>query len=161
MPNSTPQQTLIDHLTELRKRIIRSLFAIAGGSVVGLIFCKQIYRILQIPMLKSLPKGSFFIATTPFESYVTYFKVAALAGFFIASPVVFYQFWRFVAPGLKTGEKKYLRPASFISALLFTGGALFGYFVVFPAGFYYVNLIMNDTAIRLLPRMSDYLGLSV
>ena len=159
--NTTPQDTLIGHLTELRKRVVRSLLAIAAGAIVGLVFCKEFYRILQVPMLQALPEGSFFIATTPFESYLTYFKVSLLAGFFIASPVVFYQLWRFIAPGLKTRERKYLLPASFVSALLFTGGALFGYFIVFPAGFYYVNLIMSDTAIRLLPRMSDYFGLSV
>ncbi|MBI4411664.1 MAG: twin-arginine translocase subunit TatC [Deltaproteobacteria bacterium] len=161
MTNNTPQDTLIGHLTELRKRVVRSLLAIGLGAVVGLVFCKQLYRILQVPMLKALPEGSFFIATTPFESYITYFKVSLLAGLFVASPFVFYQLWRFVAPGLEPREKKYLLPASFVSALLFTGGALFGYFVVFPAGFYYVSLVMNDTAIRLLPKMSDYLGLSV
>lgn len=153
--------TLIDHLTELRSRILRSLYAVAAGSILGILFCKKIYHILQIPLIRTLPEESFFIVTTPFESYMTYFKVALLAGGFLASPVIFYQFWRFVAPGLKKNEKKYLLPASFASALLFAGGALFGYFVVFPAGFYYVNLILNDTAIRLLPKMSDYFGLSV
>ena len=109
--NTTPQDTLIGHLTELRKRVVRSLLAIAAGAIVGLVFCKEFYRILQVPMLQALPEGSFFIATTPFESYLTYFKVSLLAGFFIASPVVFYQLWRFIAPGLKTRERKYLLPA--------------------------------------------------
>ena len=80
--NTTPQDTLIGHLTELRKRVVRSLLAIAAGAIVGLVFCKEFYRILQVPMLQALPEGSFFIATTPFESYLTYFKVFLFAGVF-------------------------------------------------------------------------------
>ncbi|OGP09598.1 MAG: twin arginine-targeting protein translocase TatC [Deltaproteobacteria bacterium GWA2_45_12] len=149
---------IIDHLSELRNRILKILVFLAVGAVIGLVFCKQIFFFLQQPMLKVLPPNTSFIATTPFESYTTYLKVSLLAGFFMASPFIFYQFWQFVSPGLHGGEKKTLIPFTLLSGLLFIGGALFGYFVVFPAGFYYINAILADTGIHLMPRMSDYLS---
>lgn len=153
--------TFLEHLTELRMRLMRSVIALCITSVFCLFFSKKIFWVLQIPMIRTLPEESSFIATSPFESYMTYFKVALLSGFFAASPFIFYQFWRFVTPALKQNEKSSLLPAAFASAFLFTGGALFGYFVVFPAGFYYVNLILEGTAIRLMPKMSDYLGIAI
>ncbi|MBX7149175.1 twin-arginine translocase subunit TatC [bacterium] len=153
--------TVVEHLTELRNRVVRSFLFIAAGAVVSLIFCKDIYHALQVPMLKALPPESHFIVTSPFESYVAYFKIALVAGLFIASPFVFYQIWRFVLPGLKDNEKKMVFPFALLSGVLFTGGALFGYFVVFPAGFYYVNAILDGTGIVMLPRMEDYLGVAL
>lgn len=157
----TKEFTFLEHLTELRARILRSLLAVAAGAVVSLIFCKQLYALLQQPMLQVLPEGSFFIATAPFESYKVYFKISLLGGILLASPIIFYQFWSFVSPGLNKNEKKFLLPFAFASAIFFTGGAVFGYYIVFPAGFYYVNLILQGTAIHLLPRMSDYLSVAV
>lgn len=147
---------LWDHLAELRIRVFKATIALGIGAVIGLIFCKKLFHILQIPMLKALPQGSFFIATNPFESYATYFKIALVAGVFISSPALFYQIWQFIAPALKPQEKKLVLPFSLASAFLFTIGALFGYFVVFPAGFAYVNIFLEGTHITLLPKMSDY-----
>lgn len=157
----TKELSFMGHLVELRTRIVRSLLAVVAGAVVSLIFCKKLYSLLQEPMLNVLPEGSFFIATAPFESYKVYFKISLLGGIFLASPIIFYQFWAFIAPGLKKKERKYILPFALASALLFTGGALFGYFIVFPTGFYYVNLILEGTAIHLLPKMSDYLSVAV
>ena len=156
-----PAIALWDHLAELRSRILKSVLAIIAGSLLGLVYCREIFTILQVPMVKALPAGSFFIATSPFESYMAYFKVAFLTGLFIASPVVFYQFWKFVNPALRQKEKQVALPFAFVSALLFTGGALFGYFLVFPTGFHFVNQILIGTGIRLLPKMSDYLGVAL
>jgi len=156
--NPNPAGTsLLDHIAELRQCVMRSLLAMIAASIVALIFSKKIFHIMQIPMLRVLPEGNTFIATAPFESYVAYFKIALLTGFFTSTPVVFYFIWRFVAPALTKKEKKLIIPFSGLSALLFTGGALFGYFVVFPTGFYYVNLILEGTEIALMPKMSDYL----
>lgn len=155
------EMPLLEHLAELRIRILRALLAALGGSVIGLIFCRQIFDLLKAPMMRALPEGSSFIATSPFESYMTYFKVSLVAGFFLASPFIFYQLWRFLAPALETKERKQIFPFSLISAFLFTGGALFGYFVVFPTGFYYVNLVLEGTGIKLMPKMSDYLNVAL
>ncbi len=160
IPTAPNQQVFLEHLKELRTRLFRSVLVLVFFAIVGLVFCKQIYHFLQIPMLKVLPPGSSFIVTGPFESYMAYFKVSLLAGLFMASPFIFYQIWSFVAPGLKQQEKKFVLPFSIMSAILFVSGSLFGYFVVFPAGFYYVNLILDDTAIKMMPQMSDYLSVA-
>lgn len=153
--------TFLDHLTELRSRVAKSLAAVLLASIVGFIYCKEIFHFLQIPLLVVLPKESHFIVTTPFESYTTYFKVGLFSGLFLAIPFIFYQFWQFISPALERKEKRHLVPFTILSAILFLGGALFGYFVVFPAGFYYVNFILEGTNIELLPKMSDYLKLSM
>ncbi len=157
----TAQQTLVSHLVELRKRLLYTLFFVATGSLIGLIYCQELYHWLQTPLLKALGDTGNFIATNPFESYVTYFKVSLFAGIFMMSPVIFYQFWAFMAPGLNPSEKKLIIPFASLSALLFVSGAIFGYFVVFPAGFYYMNLVLSGTGIKLMPSMSGYLSIAL
>ncbi|MDO8520402.1 MAG: twin-arginine translocase subunit TatC, partial [Deltaproteobacteria bacterium] len=103
--------TFLEHLTEFRTRLIRSMIALVATSVVGLVFSKKIFLFLQTPMLAALPEGGHFIATNPFESYVTYFKVALLAGLFLASPYIFFQLWNFLSPGLSGKEKNLLLPS--------------------------------------------------
>lgn len=155
------QQAIITHLAELRTRLFRCIKILALASVAGLFVCKPLYNWLKAPMLQALPAGSFFITTEPFESYVIYMKVAFLAGLFVSSPYLFYQLWSFLSPGLNKTEKKLVLPSAIISALLFVGGGLFGYFFVFPAGFYYVNAVLEGTDIHLLPRMSDYFSVAM
>lgn len=158
-PNSAVP--LVSHLTELRDRVLKSVLAIASCTLLCLFYSRDIYNWLKAPMNAALPEGSFFIATSPFESYMAYFKVSFLAGFFLASPLLFYQFFKFVSPALKQSEKKLLLPFALVAAVLFVGGSLFGYFVVFPTGFYYVNLVLEGTGIHLLPKMSDYLSVAL
>lgn len=155
------QTSIVNHLSELKQRLTRSLFAIATGAIIGLIFCREIFDVLKRPMLETLPAGSFFVASAPFESYMIYLKVALVTGIFIASPYIFFQFWNFLSPGLKKNEKKLALPFALISALLFTGGALFGYFVVFPTGFHYINAVLDGTGIRLLPNMTSYFSVAI
>lgn len=112
-------------------------------------------------MQRFLPEGSHFIVTSPFETYFAYFKIALVFGLLLSSPLIFYFFWNFIRPGLKPQEKRGVIPIALTCALLFTGGALFGYFVVFPTGFQFAVSILSGTGILLLPRMSDYLDLSL
>lgn len=161
MPRQNDNATFISHLAEMRRRLIHSLAAIALCSAAALFFSKKIYYFLEIPLLKILPPGSHFITTTPFEAYMAYFKVALFAGFLLSTPVLFYHFWRFLAPALTKEEKNIILPMSLTSAAFFVGGALFGYYLVFPAGFYYVNVVLHDTGIQLMPRMEDYLALAI
>lgn len=152
--------SLLEHLAELRGVVLKSTVATLVAAIVGLVFAKKIYAWLQIPMQQALPSDAYFIATSPFEATIIYFKVALISGVFLASPVIFYQIWAFISPALSPKEKKTLIPCAAVSALLFTGGALFGYFVIFPSGFHYVNAVMQNTAITLLPRMADYFGVA-
>lgn len=151
---------LIQHLADLRKTLIRSVLAIFIGTGITLYFSKDLFKILTSPLEKVLPQNSHFITTTPFESYMVYFKTAFLAGVLLASPVLFFEIWRFIAPALHKKEKKFLIPFTLLSAFFFVGGGLFGYFVVFPTGFQFVVGILEDTPILFMPKMSDYFSFS-
>ncbi len=151
------KQTFIEHLEELRKRLIISLIAVGIGFGICYIFSKEIFQLLMIPLQKALPKGATMIFTTPAEAFFTYFKVALLAGIFAASPVVLYQIWLFVAPALYSHEKKYVIPFVISSTLLFIGGAAFGYFIVFPFGFKFLMSFATDL-IQPAPRLKESLS---
>jgi sec-independent protein translocase protein TatC len=153
--------TFLEHLEELRWVFIRSLITIIIGSAICLFFSGKIFRWLQVPLQQVLPEGSHFIATTPFESYTVYFKVAVVFGFLGATPFLFYYFWNFLQPGLKKEERHGVIPLALSCSLLFVGGALFGYFVVFPTGFRFVVSILEGTGIILYPKMSDYLSFAL
>lgn len=153
--------TFLEHLEELRWVFIKSSIAVLIASAACLGFSGKIFRWLQGPLQQVLPEGSHFIATTPFESYAVYFKVALVFGFLAASPFLFYFFWAFLRPGLKNEERRGVIPVALACSLLFVGGALFGYFVVFPTGFRFVVGILDGTGIVLYPKMSDYLSFSL
>jgi sec-independent protein translocase protein TatC len=127
------KQTFIEHLEELRKRLIVSLIAIGIGFIICYIFSKEIFSFLMMPLQRALPSGATMIFTTPAEAFFTYMKVGLLVGVFAASPIVLYQIWLFVAPALYSHEKRYVIPFVSSSTILFIGGAAFGYFIVFPA----------------------------
>jgi len=101
---------------------------------------------------------SFFLSFSPF-GFFTFLKVSFLSGLMLASPIIIYQFWMFVAPGLYEKEKRLLIPVVFLSSLFFIGGSLFGYFIVFPLGFKFF-LGFATESIRPLPSMKEYLGFS-
>ena len=154
-------QTFLEHLEDLRRALIYSFYALCGGTAVALFFSPQIFRWLQSPMQRFLPPGSHFIITTPFETYFAYFLIAVVFGLLLASPFIFYFIWNFIRPGLKPEEKRGIIPVALTCALLFVGGSLFGYFVVFPTGFQFAVKILAGTDILLMPKMSDYLGFSL
>jgi len=153
--------TFLEHLEELRWVFIKSFLAVVAGTAVCLFFSAAIFRWLQAPMQKVLPEGSHFITTTPFESYAAYFKVAMVFGFLLSTPFIFFLFWSFLRPGLQKGETKGVIPIALASSFLFVGGALFGYFFVFPAGFRFVISILEGTGIVFYPKMEDYLSFAL
>ncbi|MCE5243431.1 MAG: twin-arginine translocase subunit TatC [Syntrophobacteraceae bacterium] len=134
------------HLEELRKRLIISVVAIGVGFVACYGFKEQIFEILMKPWIAALPKGqeAKLIYTAPHEAFFTYMKVSFVAGIGVAMPVIFYQMWKFIAPGLYDNEKKYLIPIVFFSTFFFIGGALFGYFFVFPVGFQFFTSFASE-----------------
>jgi sec-independent protein translocase protein TatC len=152
------KQSFTHHLIELRRCLIRSVIALFAGMGISLYFSKDIFTQLQQPLLRVMPAQTSFIATNPLEGMITYLKVAFLAGIFITSPVILYQVWSFVAPGLYKKER--LMAFSFVlaSTILFVGGALFGYFVIFPVGFKFFVAALEGTGITFMPRMEDYLS---
>jgi sec-independent protein translocase protein TatC len=147
------------HLEELRKRLITSAIAVAVGFVAAYFFKEQLFHILVLPLKEVMQSGDTLIYTSLPEAFFTFLKTAFLAGLMLASPVLLYQFWMFVAPGLYDREKRLLLPIVVLSTFFFAGGALFGYFIVFPLGFKFFLSFATDT-IRPLPSMKEYLGLA-
>ncbi len=152
--------TLIEHLQELRVRLVRCFIAVGVGFLACYGFSQELFDYLQRPLLAVLPEHSTFIFTSLPEAFFTYIKLALVAGAFVTSPYLFYQTWRFIAPGLYDEERKLLVPVAFFSAFFFVTGALFGYFVVFPYAFGFFMSFGSDV-IRPMPALSDYLGFTL
>jgi len=141
--DSMPTMGFLDHLEELRKRIIRSVIYVAAGFCVCWWKVEKIYDIMQRPMMDALRANGMsekLVYTNPTEPFNLYLKVAALAGLFLTSPLVLYQVWLFIAPGLYRKEKKYVVPFMVSTILLFTAGGYFGYKFVYP---YALNFLVS------------------
>ena len=148
------KQTFIEHLEDLRKRLLVSLIAVGIGFIICYLFSKEIFEFLMMPLHRALPSGATMIFTTPAEAFFTYMKVGLLAGVFAASPIVLYQIWLFVAPALYSKEKKYVIPFVCSSTILFVGGAAFGYFVIFPLSAKFFMSFTTDF-IQPAPRLKE------
>lgn len=146
-----------EHLDELRKRLITCLIAVGVGFAGSYAFSEKLFEFLTYPLVSVMKPGEKIIFTGVAEAFFTYMKVAFIAGVGLAAPVIVYQFWMFVAPGLYEKERKLLIPIVFLSTFFFVGGALFGYFIVFPVGFKYLMSFSTDT-IQSMPSMREYLG---
>ena len=116
------RMSFLDHLDELRKRLVISVAAIFVGFLIAFVFISPIVGFVMRPLYEILPDGGEFIYTEPTEAFFLYIKVAALVGLIIAIPVVLLQLWRFVAPGLYAHEKKFTVPFVTLSSLFFVGG---------------------------------------
>ena len=147
------------HLEELRKRLITAFIAVGVGFVVSFGFKERLFGILVQPLINVMKEGENLIYTGLPEAFFTYLKVSLLSGLIVASPVLIYQFWMFVAPGLYRNERRMMVPIVILSSFFFIGGALFGYFVVFPWGFKFFLGFASET-IKPLPSMKEYFGFS-
>lgn len=136
----TQEDSFISHLVELRNRLLRAIIAVLGFFVVLCIYpgASAIYDVLAQPMLASLPEGTRMIATGVITPFMVPIKVTLLAAFVLALPVVLYQAWAFVAPGLYKHEQRLALPLIMSSTLLFLAGMAFCYFVVFRTVFHFI-----------------------
>lgn len=153
-PSEKPM-SLLDHLNEMRWRLVRCLIAAAVGFCVCWAFVEPIFAVLVKPLLAVLPDGGNAMYSTMPEAFFIRMFVACIAGVFLASPVIFYQIWAFISPGLYEEEKLFIVPVAIISAVFFVGGALFCYYIVFPFAFQFF-MSYNTEQIRVMPRISDY-----
>lgn len=147
-----------DHLEELRRRLIKCLLAVAVGFALSYAFSRQIFEVLTWPLVQAMPKDGKLIYTSLQEAFITYLKVSFFAGIFLAAPVIFYQVWKFVMPGLYANERKYVLPFVTAACVFFVMGASFAFFVAFPFGFRFF-LGFTTERIQALPSMKEYLSL--
>ena len=145
------------HLEELRRRLIVCFIAVGIGFVLSYGFKEKLFQVLTRPLIGVMQPGDKLIFTGLPEAFFTYLKVSFLAGIILATPILFFQFWMFVAPGLYEKEKRLLIPIVSLSTVFFVGGAFFGYFIVFPYGFKFFLGFASDT-IKPLPSMREYLS---
>ena len=149
------------HLEELRRRLIICLVAVGLGFLISYCFKEQLFAVLVKPMFAALPKDGFgkLVYTAPHEAFMTYFKVSLIAGTGLAVPLILYEIWMFIAPGLCRHEKVYAVPLLLFSIIFFVAGVLFAYFLVFPQAFKFFTSFTNA---HLTPMIStrEYLSFS-
>ncbi|GAB4255883.1 MAG: hypothetical protein Kow0092_01430 [Deferrisomatales bacterium] len=145
------------HLEELRSRLIKAGLALIGGFAACYAVSEQLFAFLVQPLTAALPEGSHLAMIRVQEGFLTHLKVALLAGVFLASPVILYQAWKFVAPGLYPHEKRYVWPFVGTATVFFFAGAAFAYWVVFPFGFRFLLAYAQGT-IQASISMDAYLG---
>jgi sec-independent protein translocase protein TatC len=142
--------TFLDHLEELRKRIFYSLIALCVTAVVGFFFSQRVLDMLTRPV-----PSLVFLA--PAEAFVVQLKVALVTGLFLAAPVIFYQFWRFVRPALQKHEVKYIASAVVVSSVLFVAGVAFAYLVVVPIAMKFL-LGFETPKLHAMISISEFVG---
>jgi sec-independent protein translocase protein TatC len=157
----TAGMSLMEHLEELRSRLIKMALAFVVGAVVSWFLYNQILAVLiaplaRLPVAEAIIENGKLIFTAPTEAFFVRLKVVSFAGLALALPVILWQLWRFVAPGLHAHEKKYSFPFVLISLALFAGGAAFAFWTL-PRALEILTQFAGDDLV-LLPRASEYLS---
>lgn len=157
------QAPLLDHLIELRARLLRAIAALAVSFCICLYFASDIFGILVRPLTQAFPPGQGrLVYTKLYEAFFVELKVALFAAFFISFPVIANQLWAFIAPGLYAREKKAFLPFLIATPVLFTAGASLAYFVVMPTAFRWLLGFQGKRgglSVEALPSTGDYLSL--
>jgi sec-independent protein translocase protein TatC len=153
------EQPFVTHLMELRDRLVRAMIAVGIAALVLSLYPGPgaLYDILAQPLIANLPKGATLIATSVISPFMVPLKILMMAAFLIALPVVLYQVWAFVAPGLYAHEKKLVLPLVISSTVLFFMGVAFCYFFVFGQVFKFIQSFAPKS-ITAAPDIEAYLG---
>ena len=144
----------LDHLEELRRRLIRSCIAIAVGMAVSAVFVDRIANFVLDQIIRTLPAGSALIYTNPSEGFSFWFNITLIAGLVLSAPFVMYQVWGFIAPGLYASEKKIVVPFVLLTAVGTVTGALFGNYVLFPGMMKFFSAFSSKHLI-MMPSIND------
>ena len=158
------KMAFLDHLDELRRRIIYTVISVIIGFVIAFLFIDRIFDFIMRPLQELLPAGGTLIFTDPTEAFILYIKIALIFGLILASPAVMTQVWLFIAPGLYASEKKWAIPFVVMSSLFFVGGAAFSHYVVFPLTWLFFASFTTDIVTfmpRIQPAFSIYLRLLI
>ena len=145
------------HIADLRKRLVISCLTVAAMFFVCFSFYEPILNWMMVPVEAVLPKNSQMVAVEIQETFFTALKVAFFAGFIVSLPVIFWQLWLFLAPGLYDHEKKLVIPFVFFATLMFVSGSAFAYYIVVPVGFEFL-INFGSTVVTVLPSIGKYVG---
>ena len=148
----------LDHLEELRARLIRSCLAIGAGMITAFVFRDRIAKVVLEPTLDALPQGTSLVATRMGETFAFYLDVALIGGVVIAAPYVLFQVWRFIAPGLHAHERRLAAPFILMAAAGTIAGTLFTHYLLFPSTIEFFAQFDSES-IKLTPKLEDTFGL--
>jgi sec-independent protein translocase protein TatC len=148
-----------EHLAELRKRLIICFVGIGVGFAIAYSFKESLFVLLMQPLKGAMSPGQKLIYTGLPEAFFVYIEVSFFGGILFAAPLILFQMWLFIAPGLYKNEQRFLLPLLVLSCFFFAGGVLFGYSVVFPYAFKYLLGFESDL-VQALPSMREYLALA-
>ena len=155
------RMSFLEHLDELRKRLIAGLIGLVIGCVLSFVVLDTyIVPFIMEPMEKMLPQGGSLISTEPTEFFMLWLKMGFFGGLLIAMPFVLYQVWLFVAPGLYSHEKRFAIPFVVVASLFFFGGAAFSHYVAFPVTRGFFNKF-NPSFVQFMPKIGPAFALYV
>jgi sec-independent protein translocase protein TatC len=148
------KMTFLEHLEELRSRLVRSVLALVVSFALCWNFREQIFQFMTRPLRTAGFKDQF-IFTGPAEALLLYMKMAFFVGIFVASPYLLWEVWAFISPGLYKNEKLYAVPFILFGSLFFLGGAAFGHYLLFPMTFQFLGAF-GGPEIKFMPKIDDY-----
>jgi sec-independent protein translocase protein TatC len=158
LENESAKMSFLEHLDELRRRLVRVALYVGIGFSACFYFSKRIFQFLSVPMRQALPEGTQLAFTSPTDPFTLYIKVALIAGIFLTIPFILYEVWKFIAPGLYRKEKRYVVPFMVSSVILFVSGGAFCYYIVLPqAVSFLIGLGADFTPVI---KIDDYLDLT-
>jgi sec-independent protein translocase protein TatC len=152
------KMSFLEHLDELRKRIVRACLAVAFGVLATFYWIQQIFDFILAPTRKALPPGVKLIYTQPGEAFSLYITIALIAGVIVAAPFIMYQVWMFIAPGLYSNEKRLAIPFVALTTIGFIAGAAFNHYVSFPFMMAFFASF-NTPDLAFMPKLEDVFGL--
>jgi sec-independent protein translocase protein TatC len=152
------RMSFLDHLDELRRRLVAAALSLAVGTVVAFVFINRIFDFIMRPLYEKLPAGSKLIYTEPTEAFMLNVKIALLAGIVIAAPLIMWQLWLFIAPGLYAHEKRFALPFILMASIFFVGGAAFNHYVLFPLAWVFLAGFTTDY-MMFMPRIAPVFSL--
>jgi sec-independent protein translocase protein TatC len=155
------RMSFLEHLEELRKRLIASLAGLAAGCLVGFIIVRKVFEFIMVPLQQMLPDGGKMITTAGPEYFMLHIKVGFVAGLLVSAPWVLLQLWLFVAPGLYSHEKRYAMPFVVGASVCFFSGAAFAHYVAFPMIWQFFVDFGTDDFVVFMPKVGDVFSLYV
>src|SRR3954465_276873 len=155
---SAGKMSFLEHLDELRKRIVRACLAIAFGILATFYWIEPIFNFILAPTRRALPPGVKLIYTQPGEAFSLYITVALIAGAVVAAPFIMYQVWMFIAPGLYSNEKRLAIPFVALTTIGFLAGAGFNHYIAFPYLMKFFGTF-NTPDLAFMPKLEDVFGL--
>jgi sec-independent protein translocase protein TatC len=156
--DASGKMSFLEHLDELRKRLIYIVYSLIAGCAVAAIFIQRIFDFIMRPMQQVLPSGGYLQFTSGSEPFMLWIKIGFLAGIFIASPLILWQVWKFIAPGLYTHEKKFAIPFVLMSTVFFVAGGLFAHYIAFPVTWQFFAGFATDY-MRFVPKIDEAFSL--